>query len=185
MALVTLAYVKDVCGLGHTTAQDAMLNAMIDAAHDEVVSYLQQPIERAAYTGRGIVAASPLTEWGVVPLRYTINPTLVSVESGGDDITALSAVDNGLLLVPTDYLNLECVYTVQSGWTTTTVPAILKYVLARLVYYYWRNSGLSLHSSAGLESQSTSDAGVVVQSKQYDLEERQRLLKQLDQWRRL
>lgn len=181
--LVTVEWCRGLLGV-QTTAHDAYIEMMISAAQERISAYLGQPIERVERTHSGLCTASVISEYGIVILPASINVELASVYSGGDDITALSRIERDCMVaVPTDYIGLMVDVTYQSGWTSTDVPADVQYAIAQLVQHYYTRTELSSSNYAGLQSTSSSDAGVITHSRTIDRDYEQSILSRLERWR--
>lgn len=183
--LLSLAECKALLAI-EGTAHDAYVSGMIGSAQQIVEGYLQQPVEQRELRGVAPCAASATSEYGIVVLPCSIDVQVIEAYSAGDDITSYCIVDDdGIMHVPTDYIGYMVAYRVITGWTPDTVPDVVRYTLARIVWHMYRQTGLAAINTAGVRSLSTSDGGVVTSSRTYEDDELTTILRTLDQWRRL
>jgi hypothetical protein len=185
--LTSLETFRSRCGI-QTTELDIHLDNALRAAQDEVTAHLGQPVERSTVQGTTTCVPHQTSDRhvAIVPASIDINLLTLYRDTDNADIAPnCSTMGNVIYLPYEEEMGTTYRYTLQSGWTQTSVPTIVTDVLYSIAFYLLLQTQLLQYSVAGLTSESRSETGVVTASRNYDENYVKRQLERLNRWRLL
>lgn len=165
MALVSLSTVKTLLNISGTT-YDALLNQLIDIAQSQLEAYLCRKLENTTYTDeplqyqfsrfdRGDQSGSlgVFEEYGRLFLKNYPVITFINLKYDGDVIDPDNyIVQNDIGIIYTKKLlndaDLKLTATYSAGYTTSTIPQLLKWSIVELVRLMFENASSTFASNS-------------------------------------